>query len=72
MMEYYPEHEPGYNPQMPLCKPCKDPKIEEDAILRIMQLAIYGAVMQASEQGVGPFEPTERVVKLFKEAGLIK
>lgn len=58
-------------PPMPKVKPPKDPKIEEDAILQIMQLAIYGAVMQASQEGVGPFEPTERVVKLFKEAGFI-
>lgn len=70
-MEYDPYGE-DYRPPMPVVKPCKDPKIEEDAILRIMQLAIYGAVMQASEQGVGPFEPTERVVNLFKDAGLIK
>lgn len=59
-------------PPIPKVKPCKDPKTEENAILRIMQLAIYGAVMQASEQGVGPFEPTERVMDLFKDAGLIK
>lgn len=71
-MEYHPEWEDDYKPRMPEVKLCKDPNVKEDAVLRIMQLAIYGAVMQASEQGVGPFEPTERVVNLFKDAGLIK
>ena len=59
-------------PPMPKVKPCKDPKIEEDAILRIMQLSIYGAVMHAGENQENQFEATERVVKLFKEANLIK
>lgn len=56
---------------MPKVKAPKDPKIEEDAILRIMQLAIYGAVMHAGQNQENQFEATERVVKLFKEANLI-
>lgn len=70
-MEYHPEHEPGYKPPIPLCKPCKDPKIEEDAIRDIMQLAIYGAMMKPRvEEDV--YNSLEDVLNLFKEAGLIK
>ena len=61
----------GSTPPMPKVKPTKDPKIEEEAILRVMQLAIYGAVMHAGEKE-NQFEATERVMELFKEANLIK
>lgn len=59
-------------PPMPKMRAVKDPKIEEDAILRIMQLAIYGAVMRAEQKQECSFEATERVVVLFKEANLVK
>jgi hypothetical protein len=59
-------------PKMPEVKPPKDPKIEEDALLKIMQLAIFGAVMHAGQNQENQFEATERVVDLFKEANLIK
>lgn len=68
-MEYWVDE---YSPPMPKVKKPKDPKIEEDAILRIMQLAIYGAVSQATQEGGSIFSSTEEVVKLFKDAGLIK
>lgn len=61
----------GELPKMPSVKPTKDPKIEDDAIIKIMQLAIYGAVMHAGQNQENQFEATERVVKLFKEANLI-
>lgn len=71
-MEYHPEWEPDYKPPMPKVKPPKDPKIEDDALLRIMQLAVYGAVSQATQESGSIFSSTEEVVKLFKEAGLTK
>lgn len=56
---------------MPKVKPTKDPKIEEDAIRDIMQLAIYGAMMKPRvEEDI--YTSLEDVLKLFKEAGLIK
>lgn len=65
---------PTYDPDIPMpkVKKPKDPKIEENAIRDIMQLAIYGAVMHAGQNQENQFEATERVVKLFKEAGLTK
>lgn len=59
-------------PPMPKVKSCKDSKVEEDAVLRIMQLCIYGAIVYAGENQEDQFEATKRVVKLFKEANLIK
>lgn len=58
-------------PPIPKCKPCKDPSVEEDAVLRIMQLAIYGAVMHAGQNQGDQFEATQQVMVLFKEAGFI-
>lgn len=71
-MEYFPEWEHDYKPPMPKVKPCKDPKIEEDAILQIMQLAIFGAMTKPKSEGQGSYESLEDVLKLFKDAGLIK
>lgn len=59
-------------PPMPKMRAVKDPKIEEDAILRIMQLCIYGAIIHAGENQEDQFKATKKVVKLFKEANLIK
>ena len=59
-------------PPRPKVKSCKDSKVEEDAVLRIMQLCIYGAIVYAGENQEDQFEATRRVVKLFKEANLIK
>lgn len=57
-------------PPMPTVKLCKDPKIEEDTILSIMQLAIYGATMKPrSEEDI--YSSLEDVLKLFKDAGFI-
>lgn len=70
-MEYHPEWEDDYKPPIPKVKKPKDPKIEEDAIQQIMQLAIYGAMMKPrSEEDI--YNSLEDVLKLFKEAGLIK
>ena len=56
---------------MPKVKPTKDPKIEEDAVLQIMQLAIYGSMLKPKE-GVEVRDSLEDVLKLSKDAGLIK
>lgn len=49
----------------------KDPKIEEDAIQQIMQLAIYGVIMKPRPEE-DLYTSLEDVLKLFKDAGLIK
>ena len=62
---------PGPLVPMPQVKPCKDLKIEDDAILKIMQLAIYGSMLKPKE-GIEVRDSLEDVLKLFKDAGLIK
>ena len=59
------------NSRMPQVKSPKDPNIEDDAILKIMQLAIYGSMLKPKE-GVEVRDSLEDVLKLFKDAGLIK
>lgn len=59
-------------PPMPKVKPCKDPKIEEDAILSIMQLAIYGAATKAVQDGTDVYEASRKVFQLFKDAKLVE
>ena len=70
-MEYHPEWEDDYKPPMPKVKKPKDANIEDDAILKIMQLAIYGSMLKPKE-GVEVRDSLEDVLKLFKDAGLIK
>ena len=73
MSEYHPELEPGYyDLPIPKCKPTKDPKIEEDSIIEIMTLAIYGASRKAVEDGSDIQEAVGGVFRLFKDAGFIK
>lgn len=58
-------------PPVPKVKKPKDPNIEENAIRDIMQLAIYGAMMKPrTEEDI--YTSLEDVLKLFKDAGLIK
>ena len=59
------------NGRMPQVKSLKDPNIEDDAILKIMQLAIYGSMLKPKE-GVEVRDSLEDVLKLFKDVGLIK
>lgn len=68
-MEYW---ELDYKSPMPKVKPCKDPKIEEGAIKRIMTFAIYGAQFHAIQEGGNVLDAAEEVVQLFKDAGLVK
>ena len=70
-MEYHPEWEDNYRPPMPKVKKPEDPKVEEDAVLQVMQLAIYGSMLKPKE-GVEVRDSLEGVLKLFKDAGLIK
>lgn len=53
-------------------KPPKDPDIEEDAIKKIMSLAMYGAAMNAQQKGEDMLVANYETVQLFKDAGLIK
>lgn len=70
-MEYHPEWEDDYKPPMPKAKRPKDPKIEDEAVLKIMQLAIHGAIFKCeNELKIGL--QIEDVLKLFKEVGFIK
>lgn len=70
-MEYHPEWELDYKAPMSKVKKPKDPGAQDKAIRDIMQLAIYGAVMCPDNQN-SQFEAVERVMALFKEAGLLK
>ena len=71
-MEYHPEWEPDYKPPMPKVKKPKDPQIEDDAIKKIMSLAMYGAAINAQQKGEDMFVANYETVQLFKDAGLIK
>ena len=53
-------------------EPTKDPKIEENAILEIMTLAIYGAATKAMQDGSDVYESSRKVFELFKDAKLVK
>jgi hypothetical protein len=79
-MEYHPELEwsvPEASAtkkflDMPKVKPTKDPKIEEDAILKIMQLALYGVGIDAQQKGCDVMQAQIDTMRLFKEVGFIK
>lgn len=66
----YRAHE--IKPKKPKVKPPKDPKIEEDAIKKIMSLAMYGAAINAQQKGEDMFVANYETIQLFKDAGLIK
>lgn len=73
MSEYHPDLEPGYyNLPLPKYLPAKDPNIEEDAIIEIMSLAIFGASTKAVQEGDNVQEVVGRVFRLFKDVGFIK
>jgi hypothetical protein len=71
-MEYHTELDFNCSIPMPKVKPTKDPCIEENAIKEIMSLALFGAAQKNIEEGKPIFDSVEKVVQLFKDAGLIK
>lgn len=68
-MDMFPTYDPDI--PMPKVKPCEDPKIEEDAVVKIMQLAICGAMTKPiSQEDI--YNELNECFRLFKDAGFIK